>query len=210
MNVWGPKGIVVGHGSWKCQKGCSKIFTKPDSLILHESRLWNHILLHHIVVYPASWLRRFSLLLFVGKTVKWCPLLIKAALQSLTSGLGVTSLQQQVYITWLSDAVVEHSYTTSLLWACQHAVLLWVGSPHRCAAWLSLGYVSRYGGVFTEKREKMRDRSHSQRAVPEWCCSAPSSTLSTPNEKFQTSSEVALESGNVFPPLLCPFFFFGQ
>lgn len=113
--------------------------------------------------------------------------------------------KQHIYITWHNDTVVKHSYSTSLLWACQHAVLLWVGSPHCCASWLSLGYVSRYGGVFAEKREKMRDRSHSQRAVPEWCCSAPSSTLSTPNEKFQTSSEVALESGNVFPALLCPF-----
>lgn len=134
-----------------------------------------------------------------------CTLLIKAIPQPPTRGQAVIVSQQQIYITWHNESVLKHGYSTSLLRTCQHAVLLWVGSPHCSTAWLSLGYVSRYGGVFAEKREKMRDRSHSQRAVPEWCCSTPSSTPSTPNEKFQTSSEVTLESGNVFPPLLCPF-----
>lgn len=45
--------------------------------------------------------------------------------------------------------------------------------------------------VCSGKIQKMRD---SQRAIPEWCPSAPCSKLSTPNESFQTSRK-ALESG---------------
>lgn len=136
----------MGHGSWKCQKGCGT--NLPN---LYQTTSFKLIALHH-----SSCLRVCLLLIpmVVSASIKLRPrsLPIKATPQTPTSGLAVAALQQQLYITWHNDTVVRHSYTTSLLRACQHAVLLRVGSPHWCAAWLSVGCVSRYGVVFAERK----------------------------------------------------------
>lgn len=83
-----------------------------------------------------------------------CSPLINASLQQPASGLVIKASQQQTYISWHKDTTVKYNYSTSLLLACQHAVLLWERSPYCCAVWLSLGDVSGYGGVFAEKKQE--------------------------------------------------------
>lgn len=85
----------------------------------------------------------------------------------------------------------------SMLRCCEHWAHIAVQAGFLWVMWVGMG-------AYLQRREKMRDRSHSQSAVPEWFCLAPKSTLSNPNEKFQTSSKVGTERGNVFPPLLSP------
>lgn len=121
-----------------------------------------------------------------------------------TTRHATKALQQQIYITWHSDVKCGSAI---LPLCCMAANML------RCceqkahtAAQPDCLWVKRVGtGAYLQKREKMRDWSHSQRTVPDWCCSASSSSLSNPNEKFQITSKVALERENVFPPLLSPF-----
>lgn len=180
----------------------------PFSQILTRSRVWNRILQAY---YAASLILFTSLLCFLIKTI------------FITTGKGCRddtyynrhhqTLQSQLY-----SSKYTSPGTMMLLWGaaivgtalcCETASTLccceW-GAHTAAQAWLSVGSMSRYGGVFSEKREKMRDRSHSQRLVPEWCCSAPCSTLSTPNEKFPDIQWGSSWEWKCFPTTAVSFF----
>lgn len=178
--VWGVKGVVWGRCSWKCQKGGGK--KTPNKLQTWAAATLLHPSLHHVWKLPCDHIWPHSL-----------------------GGFTATTFSHHV----------DQWYCT----AVRRCYLSLVGSPTRCSwesgahscAGYSAGCVSRHGGVFAEESGwvgggPVRDRSHRRQAAPEWCCSAPSSTLSTANEKFPTSSEVTVESGNVFLPPLCPIF----
>lgn len=196
MDVWGPKGIVMGHGSWKFEKGCGT--NLPN---LYQTTSFKLIALHHSSCLRVCFL---LILMVVSVSIKLRPrsLPIKATLQTPTSGLAVSFAATTLHhlAQWYCGEAQLYYLSVASLPAC---CVVESGEPTLVRSLAVCGLCEQVWGCIC--REKMRDRSHSQRSVPEWCCSAPSSTLSTPNEKFLTSSEVTLESGNVFPPLLCPF-----